>query len=96
MRTAPSRRARRSNARKLLTTLEAKRETAGAIAGALERIGGRAASYADNCRARETDELLCAWPPDTELLSGCSNSRPTGSRSPQLAPSRFRCIVITF
>jgi len=47
--------------RKFLTTLEHKREAVGAVARTLERIGGRAASYADTCRARATDELLCAW-----------------------------------
>ena len=47
--------------RKFLTTLEHKREAAGAVARTLERIGGRAAGYAHTCRARETDELLCAW-----------------------------------
>ncbi|MBV9684432.1 MAG: hypothetical protein JO046_21755 [Solirubrobacterales bacterium] len=47
--------------RKFLTTLEHKREAADALARTLERIGGRAAVYAQTCRARETDELLCAW-----------------------------------
>ncbi|MGO9888405.1 MAG: hypothetical protein ACLP0L_10930 [Solirubrobacteraceae bacterium] len=47
--------------RKFLTTLEHKREAADALAQTLERLGGRAASYADVCRARETNELLCAW-----------------------------------
>lgn len=50
--------------RKFLTTLEHKRETARALAGTLERIGGRAATYAEPCRARETDELLFAWEND--------------------------------
>ena len=47
--------------RKFLTTLEHKRVAADALARTLERIGGRAAGYAYTCRARETDELLCAW-----------------------------------
>jgi hypothetical protein len=47
--------------RKFLTTLEHKREAADALARVLERFGDRAASYADVCRARETNELLCAW-----------------------------------
>ena len=47
--------------RKCLTTLEHKREAANTLARMLERIGGRAASYAHTCRGRETDELLCAW-----------------------------------
>ena len=47
--------------RKFLTTLEHKREAADALARTLEQIGGRAASYADTCRARETDALLSAW-----------------------------------
>lgn len=47
--------------RKFLTTLKHKREAAGALARTLDRIGGRAASYADTCRAHEADELLCRW-----------------------------------
>ncbi len=47
--------------RKFLTTLEHKRETANALARTLERLGGRAAQYAEVCRAPETDELLCTW-----------------------------------
>jgi hypothetical protein len=47
--------------RKFLTTLEHKREAADALAQTLERLGGRAASYAEVGRARETEELLCAW-----------------------------------
>ena len=47
--------------RKLLTSLESKREAAEALALTLERLGGRAASYAEVCRSTETDELLCAW-----------------------------------
>lgn len=46
---------------KFLTTLEHKREAADALARTLERLGGRAASYAQVCRSRETEELLCAW-----------------------------------
>jgi hypothetical protein len=47
--------------RKFLTSLEFKREAAEATALTLERLGGRAASYAEVCRSAETDELLCAW-----------------------------------
>jgi hypothetical protein len=47
--------------RKFLTTLDHKREAADSLARTLERLGGRAASYAKVCRARETEELLCAW-----------------------------------
>jgi hypothetical protein len=48
--------------RKFLTSLESKREVAEMLAGTLERLGGRAASYADVCRSAETHELLCAAP----------------------------------
>lgn len=47
--------------RKFLAPLERKRQTAAALAGALERLGGRAASYADVCRSPATDDLLLAW-----------------------------------
>jgi hypothetical protein len=47
--------------RKFLTTLEHKREAADALARTLTSLGGRAASYAELCRAPETDELLRAW-----------------------------------
>jgi hypothetical protein len=47
--------------RKFLTTLEHKRGAADAIARTLDGLGGRAANYADICRAPETDELLRAW-----------------------------------
>jgi hypothetical protein len=47
--------------RKFLTTLADKRGAADALACTLERLGGRAASYAEVCRAPETDELLRAW-----------------------------------
>ena len=47
--------------RKFLTSLEHKREAAEALALTLERLGGRAASYAEVCRSTETDELLHAW-----------------------------------
>lgn len=47
--------------RKFLTSLEFKREAAEALARTLERLGDRAASYAEVCRSTETDELLCAW-----------------------------------
>ena len=47
--------------RKFLASLESKREAAEALALTLERLGGRAASYAEVCRSTDTDELLCAW-----------------------------------
>jgi hypothetical protein len=47
--------------RKFLASLEHKREAADALARTLERIGGPAASYAEVCRAPETEELLWAW-----------------------------------
>jgi hypothetical protein len=47
--------------RKYLTGLDHKRAVAAALAGTLERLGGRAASYADVCRSPETHELLRAW-----------------------------------
>ena len=47
--------------RKFLTSLEHKREAAEALALTLERLGGRAASYAEVCRCTETEELLRAW-----------------------------------
>jgi len=47
--------------RKFLTSLEHKREAAEALALTLERLGGRAASYAEVCRSTETEELLRAW-----------------------------------
>lgn len=47
--------------RKWLTTLERKRGAAEALARLLERLGGRAASYADVCSSAETERLLRAW-----------------------------------
>jgi hypothetical protein len=47
--------------RKFLTSLEHKREATAALAQTLERLGGRAAGYAEVCRSAETDELLRAW-----------------------------------
>lgn len=47
--------------RKYLTGLDDKRAVAAALAGTLERLGGRAASYADVCRSSETEQLLRAW-----------------------------------
>jgi len=47
--------------RKFLAPLEDKREAAAAVARMLESIGGRAATYAEVCRAPQTDDLLCAW-----------------------------------
>jgi hypothetical protein len=70
--------------RKFLTTLEHKREAAGAVARTVERIGGRAANYADTCRAaRETHELLSAWEngdPGLRGGSGNCSSIPVSSR----------------
>lgn len=43
------------------TSLGDKREVLRALAGTLERLGGRAAGYADVCRADETEQLLRAW-----------------------------------
>jgi hypothetical protein len=56
----------------------------------LERIGGRAASYAELCRSHETEELLrawenedpAAWPQFRELLEGSGLERPTRTCSP--------------
>src|SRR5579884_2463234 len=47
--------------RKFLTSLEHKLEAADALARTLERLGDRAAGYAEVCRAPETEELLRAW-----------------------------------
>ncbi|MBA3407858.1 MAG: hypothetical protein H0U06_07330, partial [Solirubrobacterales bacterium] len=47
--------------RKFLASLEHKREAAAALARTLDRLGERAATYAEVCRSPETDELLCAW-----------------------------------
>lgn len=47
--------------RKFLAPLDDKRETADALARLLERLGGRAATYAEVCRSPETDRLLYAW-----------------------------------
>lgn len=47
--------------RKYLAGLDDKRAVATALAGTLERLGGRAASYAEVCRSRETEQLLHAW-----------------------------------
>ena len=47
--------------RKFLTSLADKREAADALACMLERLGGRAAGYAEVCRSPETDGLLRAW-----------------------------------
>lgn len=47
--------------RKYLAELDDKRAVAAALAGTLERLGGRAASYAEVCRSPETEQLLCAW-----------------------------------
>ncbi len=70
--------------RKFLTTLEHKREAADVLARTLEGLRGRAASYAELCRARETEELLCAWesedpaawPRFQELLDGSGLEPP--------------------
>ena len=47
--------------RKFLASLEDKRDALDALARTLERLGGRAASYAELCRSDDTDELLHAW-----------------------------------
>jgi hypothetical protein len=47
--------------RKYLAELDDKRAVAAALAGTLERLGGRAASYADVCRSPDTEQLLRAW-----------------------------------
>jgi hypothetical protein len=47
--------------RKFLAGLDDKRAVAAALAGTLERLGGRAAGYAEVCRSPETDDLLRAW-----------------------------------
>jgi hypothetical protein len=47
--------------RKFLASLEHKREAASALARTLDRLGDRAATYAEVCRSPETDELLRAW-----------------------------------
>ncbi len=50
--------------RKFLAPLDHKREVAAALARTLERLGDRAASYAEVCRSEQTDELLQAWAVD--------------------------------
>lgn len=70
--------------RKFLTSLEHKREAAEALALTLERLGGRAASYAQLCRCTETDQLLRAWESEAptarrrlrELLDGSGIEPP--------------------
>lgn len=70
--------------RKFLASLEYKREAAAALARVLERLGGRAATYAEVCRSPDTDELLCAWEEDDpaawrrfrELLDGSGIEPP--------------------
>lgn len=47
--------------RKWLASLERKRAAAGALAHLLERLGSRAAGYAEVCRSPETERLLRAW-----------------------------------
>jgi hypothetical protein len=46
---------------KFLTSIESKREAAEVLAYTLERLGGRAASYAELCSSTDTIELLRAW-----------------------------------
>ncbi len=46
---------------KFLASLDEKRAVAAALAGLLDRLGERAASYAAFCRSPETDALLEAW-----------------------------------
>jgi len=70
--------------RKFLTSLEHKREVAAVLARTLERLGDRAATYADVCRSPETDELLLAWEAEDpaawervrELLAGSGIEPP--------------------
>jgi hypothetical protein len=70
--------------RKFLTSLEHKREAAEALALTLERLGGRAASYAELCRCTATEELLTAWESEAptarrrlrELLDGSGIEPP--------------------
>jgi len=70
--------------RKSLASLEHKREAAATLARTLERLDGRAATYADVCRSPETDHLLCAWEDDDpdawrrfrELLEGSGIEPP--------------------
>ena len=50
--------------RKFLASLEDKRDAAAALGRTLERLGDRAASYAEVCRASETDQLLRLWESD--------------------------------
>jgi len=47
--------------RKYLVGLDDKEAVAAALAKTLERLGGQAASYAEVCRAPETQRLLRAW-----------------------------------
>ena len=47
--------------RKYLAEFDDKRAVAAALAGTLERLGGRAASYADVCHSPDTEQLLRAW-----------------------------------
>jgi len=69
---------------KFLTPLEHKREAAAVLARTLERLGDRAATYADVCRSPETDELLHAWEAEDpaawkrfrELLAGSGIEPP--------------------
>ncbi len=52
--------------RKFLASLEDKLAGAGALATLLERLGGRAAEYAEVCRAPETGEMIRAWEDEDE------------------------------
>jgi hypothetical protein len=68
----------------VVPSLELKREAAAALARTLEYVGGRAATYAQVCRAPETEQLLCAWEDDDpdawrrfrELLEGSGLEPP--------------------
>lgn len=70
--------------RKFIASLEHKRSMAHALASLLERLGDRAASYAEVCRSSETEQLLRAWEqedPDAwtqfrELLDGSGIEPP--------------------
>ena len=72
--------------RKFLTSLEHKRAAAQALARTLERLGERAAGYADVCRSAETDALR--WRPhrprhgaDVRRRHGCADGVDRGRLS---------------
>src|SRR6266511_1201693 len=69
---------------KWLATLEERRAVLRAFGALLERVGGRAATYADVCRSADTDALLELWERDDpgargrlrELLDGSGLEPP--------------------